>query len=372
MNMRRPSAETARFDYWLLASSLALMGLGLIMVMSASGIMAERIYGDKYLFFRKQTVAAGIGVLVMLAAMYADRRFYYRLTYLWLGLALTLLVLTVASPLSVSAGGAKRWLDLGFISFQPLEFAKPALVFYLAYFFAEKREQLGSFSVGFMPPVLVTGALCCVLLLQPDFGGAVILAALLFMVSMVGGARFLYLGSSLLLALGAAWALIVSSPYRFERLAAFIDPFEDARNLGYQLVQSLYAFGSGGITGQGLGAGKQKLLFLPEAHNDFILAVLGEELGFIGVSVFFILMGLLIWRAFAVALGQEDVRDRFTAYGMALLLGMGAVLNVAVVLGTVPPKGVPLPFISYGGSCLLASCFAVGVLLNISRREVRA
>jgi cell division protein FtsW len=304
--------------------------------------------------------------------MRMDRRFFYRLTYLWLGLVFVMLALTVFSPLAVHAGGASRWLGMGPLTFQPLEFAKPALVFYLAYFFAEKREQLGSFSVGFLPPVLVTAGMCALLLMQPDFGGAVLLAALLFMVSMVGGARFLYLGSSLLLALGAGWALIVSSPYRFERLSAFMDPFKDADNLGYQLVQSLYAFGSGGIVGQGLGAGKQKLLFLPEAHNDFILAVLGEELGFIGVSVFFLLMGLLLWRAFAVSMSQEDVRDRFTAYGMTLILAIGAVLNVAVVLGTVPPKGVPLPFISYGGSCLLVACFAVGMLLNLSRQEVRA
>jgi cell division protein FtsW len=372
MNLKRSSNETVRFDFWLLAATLALMSLGLVMVMSSSGIMAERFYGDKYLFFRKQAVVAMFGVVVMFAVMFTDRRFFYRLTYFWLGLAFLLLVLTVSSPLSVSAGGASRWLDMGFLTFQPLEMVKPALVLYLAYFFAEKREQLGSFSVGFLPPVLVTGSLCGFLLMQPDFGGAVLLAALLFLVSMVGGARFLYLGSSLLLALAGGWALIVSSQYRFQRLAAFLDPFEDAKNLGYQLVQSLYAFGSGGIAGRGLGAGKQKLLFLPEAHNDFILAVLGEELGFIGVSVFFALMGLLIWRSFAVALAQDDVRDRFTAYGMALLLGTGAVLNVAVVLGAVPPKGVPLPFISYGGSCLLASCFAVGMLLNISRPEVRA
>jgi cell division protein FtsW len=372
VNARRPEAGAIRFDFWLLAAGLALMGLGLIMVMSASGIMAERIYDDKYLFFRKQAMFAGMGIVVMIASMYANRKFFYRLTYFWLVLIFVLLALTVASPLAVNAGGASRWLRLGPLSFQPLEFAKPALVFYLAYFFAEKREQLGSFSVGFLPPVLVTGGLCGILLLQPDFGGAVLLAALLFMISLVGGARFLYLGSSLLLALGAGWALIISTPYRFQRLSAFLDPFKDADNLGYQLVQSLYAFGSGGIWGQGLGAGKQKLLFLPEAHNDFILAVLGEELGFAGVSVFFFLMGLLVWRAFAVALNQEDVRDRFTAYGMALILGMGAVLNAAVVLGTVPPKGVPLPLISYGGSCLLVSCFAIGVLLNLSRQEARA
>jgi cell division protein FtsW len=361
--------RNTRPDMLLLVSCLMLLGLGLVMVMSASGIMAEKQWGDKYLLFRKQAAFACLGVLVMYAAGRASRRFFYGLTYLWLAAAFVLLGLTVFSPLAVEAGGASRWLDLGVFTFQPLEFVKPALVFYLAYFFSEKREQLGSFSVGFLPPVLVTSALCLMLLLQPDFGGAVMLAGLLFLVSLVGGARFVYLGSSLMIGLTGAWALIMSSPYRYQRLAAFLDPFEDARNLGYQIVQSLYAFGSGGWAGVGLGAGRQKLLFLPEAHNDFILAVLGEELGFFGVSLLFICMGTLMWRAFKIAWSQPDERDRFTAYGMAVVLAMGAVLNVAVVLGTVPPKGVPLPFISYGGSCLLASCFAVGILLNLSRRE---
>ncbi len=357
-----------RLDWWLLAATLVLMGLGLIMVMSASGIMAEKFWGDKYLFLRRQSLYAVVGLGVMAVAACAPRRLLYGPVYVWLGGAVLLLVLTLATPLGVSAGGARRWIALGPLAFQPLEFAKPALVFYLAYFFSHKQDKVKTFSVGFLPPVLVTGALCLLLLLQPDFGGAVIMAAILLLMGLAGGTRFVYLGGSMLAGLWAGWLLITRSPYRMLRLSAFLDPFEQAQDAGYQIVQSLYAFGSGGWLGTGLGAGRQKLLFLPEAHNDFILAVMGEELGFVGMSLLFLCLGLLLWRAFRVALAQPDDQDRFVGFGMALILSLGAILNAAVVLGTVPPKGVAMPFLSYGGSSLLASCLCVGVLLNLSRR----
>ena len=214
---------------------------------------------------------------------------------------------------------------------------------------------------------MVTGFLGLILLLQPDFGGAVFLGMLFFLMSLVGGTRITYLAVSMMFGVGAMGLLIASSPYRFKRWFAFLDPFKDPQNVGYQLVQSFYAFGSGGVVGAGFGAGKQKLFYLPEAHNDFIMAVLGEELGFIGVSLVFICIGILLWRAFKVALAQDDLRDRFTAYGMALVLGLGFVLNLAVVLGCVPPKGVAMPFLSYGGSNLLSCFLCVGILLNLSR-----
>ena len=244
-----------------------------------------------------------------------------------------------------------------------------ALVFYLAYFYSSKQALVKSFSVGFIPPVVVTGILGVVLMIQPDFGGAVFLGMLFFFMSLVGGTRVIYLAVAGLFGAAAGALLVVSSPYRFKRLFAFLDPFQDPQGTGYQLVQSFLAFGSGQITGTGFGSGKQKLFYLPEAHNDFIMAVIGEELGFIGVSVILILVGLLMWRAWRVALAQEDLRDRFTAYGMALVLGLGFLLNMAVVTGCVPPKGVAMPFLSYGGSNLLAGFLCIGVLMNLSRRQ---
>lgn len=365
---QREKGQGQRFDYVLLSAALMLLCTGMVMVMSASGVMAGRQLGDPYIFFRKQALFTLAGLGVMTVCFFTSRKVFYKLTYLWLFGAMALILLTL-TPLGVEAGGARRWLRFGGLSLQPLEFSKIALVFYLAYFFSHKQDLVKTFSVGFVPPVFVTGTLCLLLLLQPDFGGAVFLCGILFLMSLVGGTSLVYLGSSVLLAAGCAWMLVVREPYRVKRLTAFLHPFENAQDSGYQLVQSLYAFGSGGWTGVGLGAGKQKLLFLPEAHNDFIMAVVGEELGFLGVSLVFVIMGTLLWRGFAVACAQEDAQDRFTALGMVLILAMGAVMNMAVVLGAAPPKGVPMPFISYGGSSLFVTCICVGMLLNLSRRK---
>ncbi|WP_147822221.1 putative lipid II flippase FtsW [Salidesulfovibrio onnuriiensis] len=370
----KPKLQTAqaaqaigRMDHWLLLATLLLAGFGLIMVLSSSGIMAERFYSDKYHFFKKQCVFAAAGLTVMFVASRLPRRYIYGMTYLWLFIVLALLVLCGLTPLGVRVGGASRWISLGAFNIQPLELAKPALVVYLAYFFAKQQDNVKHFSIGFIPPFAVTGLLCGLLMLQPDFGGAVFLSAILFFMCAVGGTRLSYLFTAGIFGGFLGWKLIASSPYRFKRWTAFLDPFASAQNEGYQLVQSLYAFGSGKTFGTGLGAGKQKLFFLPEAHNDFIMAVVGEELGFVGMSLFFILIAFFLHRAFRVAIQQEDLQDRFTAFGMTLVLALGFVLNLAVVLGTVPPKGVAMPFMSYGGSNLLASFICAGVLLNISR-----
>ena len=361
------SKKTGAFDFWLLGAALLLAGLGLVMVFSSSGVMAERLNGNRYYFFERQALFALISLVLMTICAWMPRKVLHGPVYLWLFAIIGLLVLTMVPPFSVKAGGARRWMHLGPISLQPMELAKVVLVMYLAYFFSQKQKLVRSFSVGFMPPVIVTGFLGVILLLQPDFGGAVFLGMLFFLMSLVGGTRLTYLAVSMFFGVGAMGLLIASSPYRFKRWFAFLDPFKDPQNVGYQLVQSFYAFGSGGVAGAGFGAGKQKLFYLPEAHNDFIMAVLGEELGFIGVSIVFLCIGILLWRAFKVALAQDDLRDRFTAYGMGLVLGLGFLLNLAVVLGCVPPKGVAMPFLSYGGSNLLSCFLCVGILLNLSR-----
>jgi len=361
--------EKHSVDWWLAAAAVLLAGLGVVMVLSASGVMAERMMHNKYFFFKKQAIFYGLGVAGMLFLAWLPRKLLYGPVYLWLGLILVLLGMTLVPPFSVKAGGARRWMLLGPVVLQPMELAKVVLVFYLAYFYSSKQALVKSFSVGFIPPVLVTALLGVVLLIQPDFGGAVFLGMLFFFMSLVGGTRIIYLAISGLFGAGAAALLVVNSPYRFKRWFAFLDPFKDPQGSGYQLVQSFFAFGSGQITGVGFGSGKQKLFYLPEAHTDFIMAVLGEELGFIGVSVVLGIIGFMMWRAWRIALSQDDLRDRFTAYGMALVLGIGFLLNLAVVMGCVPPKGVAMPFLSYGGSNLLAGFVSVGVLLNLSRSK---
>lgn len=364
--LSRVEGPTGSIDWWLLGIVMLLLGIGLMMVLSSSGIVAERFNGDKYLYFKKQALFVVAGGIIMWVAALLPRQVLYRLQYPALFGAIILLILTL-TPLSTKINGARRWIPIGPVSLQPMEFTKIALAMYLAYFMSTKQEVIKTFSRGVIPPYAVTGFLCVLLLLQPDFGGAAVLAMILLFMCLVGGTRFIYLFFSLGAAVAGAWALIVHSPYRVRRLLAFIDPFKDAQDTGYQLVQSLYAFGSGGFFGVGIGASRQKLFYLPEAHNDFIMAVLGEELGLIGVTVVMTLLGLLFWRCFRIILGQHDLRDRFTAFGVTMVLLLGAVLNLAVVMGVAPPKGVPMPFLSYGGSSMVSSLICVGLILNFSR-----
>jgi len=357
------------FDWLLLGAVLILLGLGLVMVLSASGVMAEKYMGNKYHFFIRHVGFSAIGLLVMVVALAFPRERLFNLTYIWLLGVMLLLALVLWSPLGHSAGGASRWLRVGPFSLQPLELAKLALVIYLAYFYSTKQELLGRFSVALVPPLLITGCLAVLLLLQPDFGGAAFLILLMLFMGLAGGVRLAHLGAMAGGMIGVAALLMLQSPYRMRRLFAFMDPFVDPLNSGYQLVQSLYGLGSGQVFGVGIGAGKQKLFFLPEAHNDFLVAVIGEELGFVGMSALFLLVGIVLWRGFTVALERIELRDRLLAMGLTSILGLGFLLNMAVALGAAPPKGVPMPFVSYGGSSLVVSFAILGLLLNLSRSE---
>lgn len=355
-------------DWWLLAITLVLVALGLLMVFSASGIYAERAQADTYYFFKRQILYALVGGIGLAIVAGMPRVLLNNLHYPALLAAVALLVLCVAGgPLAVKANGANRWLGFGPFRLQPMEFAKIALVLYLAYFMSAKQAIIKTFSKGVIPPFVITGVMCLLLLKQPDFGGAALMTLLLFFMCYVGGTRQIYLLASAAIACGGAWLLMVAEPYRFRRLVAFLDPFSVASDEGYHLVQSFYAFGSGGLSGLGLGASRQKLFYLPESHTDFIMAVMGEEAGFIGMSLFFILMGCFFWRGMFIALNQQHLRERLTAFGILLILSISCLLNLAVVMGVVPPKGVPMPFVSYGGSSMMASLLCVGLLLNLSR-----
>lgn len=362
----KPTTLLGMVDWWMVAIVLTLLCIGLLMVLSSSGVVAERLSGDRYLFFKKQLVFTGIGGVAVIVLTLLPRRVINSFAYPSLFLAFILLLLCV-SPFGTKVNGAQRWISLGGFSLQPMEFARIALVLYLAYFMSTKQEMMRTFTRGVIPPFAITGVLCCLLLLQPDFGGAVVMAALLFFMCLVGGTRFIYLFIAIALFLMVAGLLVMYSPYRLSRLLAFLDPFKDALDSGYQLVQSLYALGSGGLFGVGMGNGMQKMLYLPEAHNDFIMAVVGEELGFLGITLIMLLFSMFFARCFRVVMAQNDLRDKFSAFGLTLVIALGTVLNLAVVLGMAPPKGVSMPFLSYGGSSLLASLACVGLLLNYSR-----
>ncbi len=354
------------FDWWLISATLLLLGLGLMMVLSSGGIVSERLVGDKYFFFKRQLFFACVGCVALWICASLPRNFLHKLQYPALVAVLLLLVITL-SPLGSKVNGAQRWIAFPGFSVQPLEFAKIALALYLAYFMSTKKDLVRTFNKGVLPPFAVTLFMCFLLLQQPDFGGAVVLGMILFFMCLMGGTRFTYLFVAIGIGVAGAIALIIHSPYRFRRLTAFIDPFKDAQDAGYQLVQSYYALGSGGLFGVGLGGSVQKMFYLPEAHTDFIMSVVGEEMGFIGITLVMGLFALFFMRCHRIITGLTDLRDRFTAFGLALVIALGAILNMAVVMGVAPPKGVAMPFLSYGGSSLLATMICVGLLLNLSR-----
>lgn len=358
--------EYSSFDWWLFTTMMILLCIGLVMVLSASGIVAEQANGDKYYFFKRQIIYAAVGGVALWIGALLPRQWLYRSQYPALLLALVLLIITL-TPLTPSINGAKRWIRIGSVSIQPMEFVKIALALYLAYFMSAKKNLVKTFSRGVIPPFAVTAVFCFLLLMQPDFGSAVVVAGILFFMCVIGGTRFIYIFFSIALCCAGAMGLAIAEPYRLRRLLAFMDPFADAHNTGYQLAQSLLAIGSGGFFGVGIGASKQKMFYLPEAHNDFIMSVFAEEVGFLGVTVVMGLFALLFWRCYRIIMGQENLRDRYTAFAITIILLLGAALNMAVVMGVAPPKGVPMPLMSYGGSNLVATMFCMGLLLNFSR-----
>jgi cell division protein FtsW len=350
----------------LLAASSLLTSFGLVMVYSASAIHAELAHGSSsvYLLRQVQGVLAGVAVAALLARipLPAVGRMAPALWIACIGaIAATL------TPLGAAHKGASRWLELGGIAFQPLEFAKLAVVLVLARWLAMNESRLGDWRASLLGPLAIAGIPGLLLLLQPDFGGALMLAA--FAAAMVFAAG----APARLLALAAAAAapvvalVAVQRSYRLVRLESFVDPWLDPQGRGYQLVQSLLAFGAGGWSGTGLGSGQQKLGYLPEAHTDFILSVVGEETGLVGVALVLVCFGLLGASALAIASRGRDTFSRLVAFGAGLLLWMQGLVNGAVAMGLLPTKGTTLPLFSYGRSSLIASLAALGLILNVAR-----
>ena len=296
-----------------------------------------------------------------------DYSIYRRFTYPLLFVSVALLALVL--KLGPAINGAVRWFRLGPLSFQPSELAKFALALYLAVLLARKAEKVRDFSMGFLPPLIMTGVFLGLLLKQPDLGTAVIIGVTALGMMFVAGTRTSYILLAVLLAAPVGWKVFITGEsWRMKRLLAFLYPWQYRRDTGYQLYESLISVGSGGIFGQGLGQGHQKLFFLPEAHTDFILAVVGEELGLLGILAVLGAFVLLVWRGLRASMHARDPYGCYLAFGITGLFGLQALVNMCVVLGLLPTKGLPLPFVSYGGTALVMSLFMAGVLANISAR----
>jgi cell division protein FtsW len=354
------------FDTTILLLAVVLTCLGVVMVYSSSSIMAARRYADGFYFLKRQGLYAIAGFMVMAVAMRIDYHVLRRLAVPFF-IACALLLAAVLIPgIGSHAGGASRWIRLGGISIQPSELAKLGLVMYMAHSLAKKRDRVKSFKFGFIPYMVVLALLLLLLLLQPDLGSALTMGVVAMAMLLVAGTRFTYIVSLLILALPFLYFAVMNVDYRRKRILAFLNPWDDPTNTGFQIIQSWIAFGSGGLFGNGLGEGKQKLFYLPEAHTDFIFSVVGEELGFAGVFVIAAMFLVLIMRGIRAAQGAPDDFGRYLACGVTLLLGLEAFVNIAVVMGMLPTKGMALPFLSYGGTSLLTTLLAIGILLNVS------
>lgn len=367
MSERRPIAPPAPPDPVLLWAVLALTGLGLVMVYSASAVTAKANTGDQFFYLKRQLIAAGLGVTALVLALRIGYRRLAPLAYPLLCVSLVGLILVLIPGLGTSAGGARRWLRIPGASFQPAELAKLAFVVYLAHSLAKKREKVRIFSIGFLPHCAAGAIFVALMMCQPDFGSSVAIGLLLFALLFAAGARISWLVGSLLAALPVAYLAISRSPYRMRRILAFLDPWAHRHDIGYQIAESLMSIGSGGLTGLGLGDGRQKLFFLPEAHTDFVFAIIGEELGLLGSALVIGLYAIVVWRGLRAALNATDAFGAYLALGLTCLIGFGACVNLGVAMGALPTKGLTLPFISYGGTSLIGSLFAAGVLLSISQ-----
>jgi cell division protein FtsW len=367
--MGEPNSHTGGYDVTLLLITVTLMGIGLVMLYSASSIVAQQRFGDALYFVKRQVFFALAGLAVLVVSTNVPYRLYRALTYAILAFCLLGLVLVLLPQVGHQVGGARRWLRFGPVSVQPAEFAKLALIIFAAYSLAKKEDRLDEFAIGYLPHLLVGAVLVGLVVVQPDLGTAVTLAMLMFLLLVVAGVRLRYLGATILAGIPLLALAITRVSYRWERLLAFINPWRDPTDTGFQLIHSLFALGSGGLFGMGLGSGQQKLFYLPEPHTDFILAVIGEETGLAGVCLVLLLYCLLISKGVRIALRAPDRYGTYLAFGLTMVIGLQAFIHAAVVMGLLPTKGLPLPFISYGGTSLLTNCAATGMLMNISRAQ---
>ena len=345
-----------------------ILTLGIVMVTSSSYIIASGKFANGFYFTKKQGFAITIGLFLMYVFSIIDPSFWKRLATPLLVIGMAGLILVFIPGLGVEMSGSRRWIRLpvGFF-LQPSELTKFALVLFTAHQLAKKGDSIKEFAVGFLPPVIVTGVAVCMMLLQPDFGTGVIITAVASMMLFIAGVRMRHLLAAAVLCVPFMFQVAISAQYRLSRIKSFLDPWADPLNTGYHIIQSLLAFGCGGIWGVGVGKGIQKLFYLPQPHTDFILAVVGEELGLVGVLLLIVLFYILICRGLVVAIRCGDPFQRYLAFGITCLVGLQALVNMAVSMGMLPTKGLPLPLVSLGGTSMIMNLAGLGVLMAITK-----
>ena len=360
-------AKRVSVDKWLFTVILLLVFVGLIMVFSASAVMAKARFGSSYSFLLRQLGWAAAGIAAMLVVMNIDYRQYRRSSVVFTFLGLTCLLL-VGVFLFHDSHNTHRWIKAGPLSFQPSELAKPAIILYLAYFLESRWQQIADWKHVVIPAAAPSVLLALLIVKEPDLGTAVACMAITASVLYIAGMKMRYLGYGLMASLLPLYFLIVRVPWRWHRIIAFLDPWKDPQGHGFHIIQSMIAVSTGGLMGAGLMEGKQKLFYLPEPHTDFIYANIAEELGLWGATIVVILFSVFLYRGIRTALRTQDAFARFLATGITAMVVVQALINMSVVLGMMPTKGIPLPFISYGGSSLFITLASVGILLNITQQ----
>src|ERR1019366_7485006 len=360
-------AKRVSVDGWLFTVTLLLVFVGLVMVFSASAVMAKDRYGSGYYFLLRQMVWALGGIVAMVVAMRVDYHRYKQPAVVFSALGLTTFLLISVFFLDRSHN-THRWIHWSGFSFQPSELAKPALIHFLAFFLESRTKLMDDWRNTLLPAVIPTLIFLGLIVMQPDLGTAIACAAITACILFVAGLDLRYLAYGFAASLLPLYFLISHVAYRRERIFAFLHPYSDPQKAGFHIIQSLIAVSTGGITGVGLMEGKQKLFYLPEPHTDFIFSVIGEELGLVGAVIVVTLFAIFLWRGVRTALRTQDMFGRFLAVGITSMIVVQAFINISVVLGLMPTKGIPLPFISYGGSSLFITLACVGVLLNITKQ----
>ncbi|QAY68314.1 stage V sporulation protein E [Paenibacillus protaetiae] len=351
----------------MLVSIGLILAIGLIMVYSASAVLAFHDYGDRFYFVKRQLLFAGLGVGALFFTMNISYTVWQKWSKLFLIICFVLLIIVLIPGIGVVRGGARSWLGISSFGIQPSEFMKLAMVLFLSKWLSEKQQNITQFTRGLLPPLGLVLLAFGLIMMQPDLGSGTVMVGASLILIYTAGARIRHLASLGLLGAAGLVGLILAAPYRLKRITAFLDPWSDPLGSGYQIIQSLYAIGPGGLVGLGLGMSRQKYSYLPEPQTDFIFSIVSEELGFIGASALILLFLILIWRGIRTAIAAPDTFGSLLAVGITGIIGVQVLINIGVVIGMMPVTGITLPLVSYGGSSLTLLLTALGILLNISR-----